>query len=632
LTIIITKSYYQGLPGRVGDPGVSGSIKFLSGFTIPASGSVAVPAAADSLGNGQEVLVALGGISGNLKRLGATYTFTRTSAGSPINVASDEIAYSISPISSVGGDLVSASQAYAYEFLDTAGNAAVLINLDGTLLLPSQYPDQPNLISRSDDGAFEIVDQLGNAGIKLTQTGTLLLPSEFPNQPIEIGAATDGIVFAIADAVGKNAFQVNSDGTVKIGLLQADNFDQSTSPTTTVAAWNENNSFWQGYAPISGATSSYDRVFAGSATSNEADDFCMRQNYWCQHAGSAVKAYFDHSSDHTPTYVPGSTFLNAAPNMQIGWGVGLAADHIAGVVSSIVRGTIKNQRRPTVPGSFFGWSDAIVMPVTADQYLSVTTTQNISGTNRLSGGAGATGTATGAARKGGFLASPSTRWSAGISSPAPTLDTVNYDLDGCAGFRFLAVKTPIDRLICVASDSIARGIYYTTQPAPTNWPMLLDRNLRSNTAVRSAVWHQGSGGGVAYQQSINDQYLDRIVNCTHLVITLGANDINQSRAAAQIQADITKIATVAKQAGAKVFVATIAPWTVYTLAQNTQRNSYNTWVRSNPFEGFFDFDLAIRNPATPNVLPPAYDGGDGIHPNDAGHVAMLSAINVNLFN
>jgi lysophospholipase L1-like esterase len=43
-----------------------------------------------------------------------------------------------------------------------------------------------------------------------------------------------------------------------------------------------------------------------------------------------------------------------------------------------------------------------------------------------------------------------------------------------------------------------------------------------------------------------------------------------------------------------------------------------------------DFDAAVRDPAQPERLRPAYDSGDHMHPNDAGYRAMAEAIDIGL--
>jgi lysophospholipase L1-like esterase len=503
------------------------------------------------------------------------------------------MSFAIAPFTSIGGDTVAPSEAYAYEFLDSIGQAALIIDRDGALLLPSSDPFKPNVVEPTSSGE----------------------------------------VFQFCDTEDRCAMEVLADGTVRIASLEVGeliNLGEIGSAPVDEAAWNETNGFWAGYAPSSAVTSSYDRIFAGSATTAEADDFAMRQNYWCQREGDSVRVYFDHSSDHVSSIWPGGSSFIGAPNMQIAFGIGGASSHVAGAVPTHVRGTINGQRRPTVAPQFFGWSDPVRFRVEKDTYVAVTTTQNIIGTYRLSGGAGATGLSTGAARSGGFLATPAGRWGAGASAPALVLDTGAADLDGCAGVRFIAVKAPIDRMIAVVSDSIARGIVFTTQPAPRSWPMLLDLGLRSES-IRSAVWHQGSGGGRANAMAVNSRYLDRIVNCTHMVIALGSNDLADGLTAVRLQADVSTIASAARQAGAKVILATVLPRNPFTSAQNIERTSFNTWVRTNPFDGVVDFDLALRDTGAINTLFAAFNGGDGIHPNDAGHAAMYSSINPLVF-
>jgi lysophospholipase L1-like esterase len=44
-----------------------------------------------------------------------------------------------------------------------------------------------------------------------------------------------------------------------------------------------------------------------------------------------------------------------------------------------------------------------------------------------------------------------------------------------------------------------------------------------------------------------------------------------------------------------------------------------------------DFDKAVRNPANPNKIQPAFDSGDQLHPGDAGYKAMGEAVPLSLF-
>ena len=44
-----------------------------------------------------------------------------------------------------------------------------------------------------------------------------------------------------------------------------------------------------------------------------------------------------------------------------------------------------------------------------------------------------------------------------------------------------------------------------------------------------------------------------------------------------------------------------------------------------------DFDAAVRDPAKPARLLPAYDTGDGLHLNPSGYHAMANSIDLTLF-
>jgi hypothetical protein len=43
------------------------------------------------------------------------------------------------------------------------------------------------------------------------------------------------------------------------------------------------------------------------------------------------------------------------------------------------------------------------------------------------------------------------------------------------------------------------------------------------------------------------------------------------------------------------------------------------------------FEHALRDPARPDRLHPAFDSGDQLHPNDAWYAAMAAAVDLRLF-
>ena len=88
-------------------------------------------------------------------------------------------------------------------------------------------------------------------------------------------------------------------------------------------------------------------------------------------------------------------------------------------------------------------------------------------------------------------------------------------------------------------------------------------------------------------------------------------------------------------AGLKIVGATLTPFQgagYYSAAGEAEREAINLWIRtSGAFDGVIDFDQAVRDPAAPLRLLPAYDSGDHLHPNDAGYQAMANAVNLAVF-
>jgi lysophospholipase L1-like esterase len=74
------------------------------------------------------------------------------------------------------------------------------------------------------------------------------------------------------------------------------------------------------------------------------------------------------------------------------------------------------------------------------------------------------------------------------------------------------------------------------------------------------------------------------------------------------------------------------PGLYYTAECEAMRQAVNHWIRtSRAYDAVIDFDKAIRDPAHPARLRPAYDSGDNLHPNDAGYQAMANVIDLSLF-
>jgi lysophospholipase L1-like esterase len=95
----------------------------------------------------------------------------------------------------------------------------------------------------------------------------------------------------------------------------------------------------------------------------------------------------------------------------------------------------------------------------------------------------------------------------------------------------------------------------------------------------------------------------------------------------------------AHERGVKILGATLTPFNRFTIpgyfdaGKEARRQALNRWIRSShAFDGVIDFDKAVRDPARPDRLRPAFDSGDHLHPGDAGYQAMAEAIDLALFN
>lgn len=85
--------------------------------------------------------------------------------------------------------------------------------------------------------------------------------------------------------------------------------------------------------------------------------------------------------------------------------------------------------------------------------------------------------------------------------------------------------------------------------------------------------------------------------------------------------------------GVRAVGATILPFkgTVfpgyYTERGEQVRDAVNDWIRTGgEYDAVADLDRALADPADPDLLRPAYDSGDGLHPNDAGMRAMAAEV------
>jgi lysophospholipase L1-like esterase len=206
-------------------------------------------------------------------------------------------------------------------------------------------------------------------------------------------------------------------------------------------------------------------------------------------------------------------------------------------------------------------------------------------------------------------------------------------------------------------DSITDGARSTVD-ANHRWPDILADRLQ-HSGKKIAVLDAGIGGNrILHDATSNVRFgvnalarFDRDVlaqpGVKYLIVLEGINDLGHAGTSAptsetvssdDLIAGFKQMIERAHEKGLKIFGATITPFegTVFpgyfTPEKEAKRKAVNEWIRTGrAFDGVIDFEKAIRDPQNPNRVLPAYDGGDHLHPGDAGYQAMGAAIDLRLF-
>ncbi len=211
-----------------------------------------------------------------------------------------------------------------------------------------------------------------------------------------------------------------------------------------------------------------------------------------------------------------------------------------------------------------------------------------------------------------------------------------------------------DAAIVAFGDSITDG-FGSTPDANHRWPDVLAARLRAERRNgQVAVLNEGISGNRTQFDYMGPSALARLdrdvlsAPAAKFVILLeGINNIgfpgafdraNEAVSAEDIIASQRQIIARVHERGLKIYGATLTPFEGTTFPGyfspegEQKRQAVNRWIReSGTFDAVIDFDRAIRDPAQPSRLLPAYDSGDHLHPNDAGYQVMGKFIDLDLF-
>nr|WP_241562518.1 SGNH/GDSL hydrolase family protein [Streptomyces hoynatensis] len=208
----------------------------------------------------------------------------------------------------------------------------------------------------------------------------------------------------------------------------------------------------------------------------------------------------------------------------------------------------------------------------------------------------------------------------------------------------------VEGAVVVLGDSLTDGIT-STPGADHRWTDYLAARLREEPdAPRLAVLNQGISGnrllrdGNPDRTYSGDSGLRRLPSdvlrqpgARVLVVQLGINDIIVPPRQGDPGTIVTGLRLLTERAhasGLRVVGATLTPFAghpSHSRELERIRQRVNREIRAGGvFDAVADFDAALRDPAQPLRLRPAYDSGDGLHPSDAGYEAMAGALDLSV--
>ncbi|MET7594098.1 MULTISPECIES: GDSL-type esterase/lipase family protein [unclassified Streptomyces] len=204
------------------------------------------------------------------------------------------------------------------------------------------------------------------------------------------------------------------------------------------------------------------------------------------------------------------------------------------------------------------------------------------------------------------------------------------------------LDAPAAGSVVALGDSLTDGTG-STYGANHRWPDRLAERLRGlPPARRLGVLNAGISGNRVLRAGVGPDALSRLdadvlsrTGVRALIVLEGVNDIKgtpEQLDPAAFEDAYRRIVRRAHAHGIRVIGATLTPYGghgAWTTSREAARRAVNSLVRSGGiFDDVADFDAAVRDPARPTRIRPAYDPGDHLHLNDAGMRALADRVDL----
>lgn len=245
-----------------------------------------------------------------------------------------------------------------------------------------------------------------------------------------------------------------------------------------------------------------------------------------------------------------------------------------------------------------------------------------------------------------------------ITESGDATAAVQFPREEVSGNRFFLTDVEVagpsaKHTLVTFGDSITDGVG-SHENKNDRWPDDLAVRLQADTKLSSiGVANSGIGGNRVLHDNFGPSALSRFdrdaldkPGVRWIILMEGINDIGGSGFAWEAKDKVTArqlidgMKTLIARAHAKhvkIYGATLTPyggngWPYHSVTGEKTRQELNAWIRSSgAFDGVVDFDKAVRDPAAPEKMLPAYDSGDHLHPSSAGYQAMANAVDLKLF-